>query len=127
LSLIRLVPWSCSAEICLGRCIVEGLSCDEPDAPVSANRMLCSYGVNGSFDGGVVDDPSDGAGCGADPDDARGRSTRGGELLGLSASPSSSPSLSLTDESGLKGSAAWSSEDVESSVSTSSDKDDFPG
>lgn len=106
---------------------MEGMSCAELDALVSAvDRMLCSDGVNGSCDRGVVDDPSDGAECGADPNDARGRSTRTGELLGLSTTTLSSPSLSLTDESGLKGSAAPSSEDVESSVSTPNDEDDFP-
>lgn len=102
-------------------------------APVSLiNRMPCSTLVNGTFAGGEVDDPSDGdpsdgARCGADPTDPRGRSSRA-ELLGLLAGfSSSSPALSLTDESGLKGLAGCSSDDVESSVSTSSDKDDLLG
>ena len=74
----------------------------------------------------MADDPSaDGAVCGAGPKESWERSSRA-ELLKLLIFLSSSDS-SLTDESGLKGSAVCSFEDVESSSSVSSDEDDFPG
>jgi hypothetical protein len=91
-----------------------GRTAGKLSAPV-ADRPLWS---------GDMGDPSvDGAGCGADPKDSRGRSPSRG--AGLSY-PLLSFSLSLPDTSGLNGFVS-SSEELESSTSRSSDIDDFLG
>lgn len=98
LSLERLevrMPWSCSADIVPIILVVPILLVD---------CMLDSALLNVTA-WGEGDDPSDGVWCGADPTDPRGRSSRA-ELPLLPDLLLLSPSLSLADESGLKGSAA---------------------
>lgn len=101
----------------------------EPGPVSDPDRKVCVTGKCGKFIDGVAVDPSaDGAGCG-DPRNSRGRSCS--ELvellrLGLPSRPGSL-SVSLTVGSGLNGFAVASSEEVESSVSSSSDKDGFLG
>jgi hypothetical protein len=99
----------------------------EPEPSPDPDRIVCVGGTNGKLNDGVAVDPSaDGAGCGEDPKNSRGRSSSAElvELLrwGFPSWPGSL-SVSLTEESGLNGSAVCSSDDVESSVSSSSDNE----
>lgn len=105
----------------------------EPDSSPASDpdRIVCVGGTNGKLNDGVAVDPSaDGAECGEDPKNSRGRSSSA-ELVELLrwVFPSwpGSLSLSLTEESGLNGSAVCSSDDVESSVSSSSDDEGLLG
>jgi hypothetical protein len=103
----------------------------EPSPTSDPDRIVCVVGTNGKLNDGVAVDPSaDGAGCGEDPKNSRGRSSSPEpvELLrwGFPSWPGSL-SLSLIEESGLNGSAVCSSDDVESSVSSSSDKEGLLG
>lgn len=102
-----------------------GVLVPEPSPVSDSDRIVCVAGTNGKLDDGVAVDPSaDGAGCGDDPKNSRGRSWSA-ELVelprwGFSSWPGSL-SLSLTEESALNGFAVCSSDEVESSVSSSSD------
>lgn len=120
------------SQVTTGGTISCGVLEPEPSPVSDLDRIGCVAGTNGMFIDGVAIDPSaDGAGCGEDPRNSRGRSSSA-ELVELIrwGFPSWPGSLSLsltTEESGLNGFADCSSDEVESSVSSSSDNEGLLG
>lgn len=91
------MPWSCSGDV---GPVVLAVPIPRDDCVLSSTLLDSTY------DSGEMDDPSTRAWCGADPTDPRGRSSRVELPRLLAGWFLSSPSLSLVDEAGLKGSAA---------------------